>query len=1444
MADQTVIWTALPNGATGDAASRRLRLSVLVSPRLVSPEAQPTLAEFADFVLWPHRLAAGQVAFFVQARPAADQPPGQPVLATVVSPPPDADLWRAIFAPSTPVESHTTDQISPLVSTYSMAAVHDQLKQGHQALAVSSPVELPTLATLSAGVPASAGFTPMDGGPVFATLAPAPGTAAATLQQTISGLASNMFRADNATDMSQRVSAVIAHARQFVRDSAVRGPTEVMPRVMHDDGTVNPTSDLARVVAFTRGPTVTLPEQTQTLAAGSPAPVDPGAPADPPPAASPPTPPAPLVFDFHRYLTFLAGHPTLLRRLGLVIDLEVPTGSLPVTASPQLVQVLPAFTTPLEGDSVSPYTAYILQGEGESFFSAAPAPGTPDGPEILHGLLNLTLPGQYELIQVDVQGGALKLINALAAPAAQPSPPPAGSGADEPAGSLPALRTSGVSIARDGLALQYAGRAATAMENDSALQDAAAGHGQPPVLFAEDLTFGYRFDVFDVAAQRWHSLHQRTGTYTFPQHPGGQVTIPAGDEGAVQLASTQPPGDGSLAPDPAAEHYLHESLLHWQGWSLSVPRPGKTIADDGPAIVTSTAPAGVPQVEVSYQVPPGSLPRLRFGGKYRFRARTVDLAGNGPDPDETTALLDQVFPALGLKVPVLPAAGDFTYCRFEPVAAPVLVPRARLADGETADRLVIRSRTGVGTAQEAADLTAASSAARPGSAVQYQPTCERHLVPPKISQHMAETHGMLDASFGTAAGFTATYAIARKEKGRLTDTAVIDTATGQPVPLPDPAAVQVVATNPRTGEGYVVHGEAQLILPYLPDPMARAAMLYGLPGVPSHTPAGLVDDQGQQLTFVSSSLLPDVLAQLSGSTVRVPFTGSGAGQWPDGLPFRLAVAERTAATGEAPRWDAQARVLTVFLSQAAQCTVRLSSSISLNDLNQLGQWQWLVEASPENADADLAEQGGRWQLTPGRTLTLVHAVEQPLLAPNLTALASSRDLATTFCYLTGQVTVHGESTGKIDLLASWEDTADPPGAPPVPAQAHVFDIPVSLPSDGAEPPPVNPEVVAVAAYDAAAHELTIQGPPPGDESGRTYLARHEFGDTRHRTVRYSAVATSRFGDCFPPEVAGDSARMSLTGAVAQVDVLSSSPPTAVTLVSVVPAFTWSRVVNPDGSRVSKRTGGVRVYLRRPWYSSGAGELLAVVLADPTTYPPDPELAPYVTHWGRDPIWPQAEALSPPAPPAFPGGTVAPPGTQHPLIPQEAPGETVVAVGYEVAHDTERDLLWCDVALDPSPDSYFPMVRLALARYQPDSIPGCELSPVVLADFVQVPPQRTVTVSPDPAPDTFQVSVQGFTPIQSPFIALVRVSVEQRIPGVDDTDLGWAPVPDDTPGVTFNRTAVNQPPILWSGQVTLPAGRLPGQFRIVSREVEPLPTDDLQGAPNADGRLVFAETVVL
>ena len=50
---------------------------------------------------------------------------------------------------------------------------------------------------------------------------------------------------------------------------------------------------------------------------------------------------------------------------------------------------------------------------------------------------------------------------------------------------------------------------------------------------------------------------------------------------------------------------------------------------------------------------------------------------------------------------------------------------------------------------------------------------------------------------------------------------------------------------------------------------------------------------------------------------------------------------------------------------------------------------------------------------------------------------------------------------------------------------------------------------------------------------------------------------------------------------------------------------------------SARVGGVlRVYLRRPWWSSGGGEQLGVVLADAN----GSSVSPYYTQWGADPLW--------------------------------------------------------------------------------------------------------------------------------------------------------------------------------------------------------------------------------
>ena len=62
-------------------------------------------------------------------------------------------------------------------------------------------------------------------------------------------------------------------------------------------------------------------------------------------------------------------------------------------------------------------------------------------------------------------------------------------------------------------------------------------------------------------------------------------------------------------------------------------------------------------------------------------------------------------------------------------------------------------------------------------------------------------------------------------------------------------------------------------------------------------------------------------------------------------------------------------------------------------------------------------------------------------------------------------------------------------------------------------------------------------------------------------------------------------------------VRSSAAPDVPELVYVVPTFRWSRPAATGNTRTSTRLGnGLRVYLERPWFSSGDGELLGVVLS--------------------------------------------------------------------------------------------------------------------------------------------------------------------------------------------------------------------------------------------------------
>jgi hypothetical protein len=274
-------------------------------------------------------------------------------------------------------------------------------------------------------------------------------------------------------------------------------------------------------------------------------------------------------------------------------------------------------------------------------------------------------------------------------------------------------------------------------------------------------------------------------------------------------------------------------------------------------------------------------------------------------------------------------------------------------------------------------------------------------------------------------------------------------------------------------------------------------------------------------------------------------------------------------------------------------------------------------------------------------------------------------------------------------------------------------------------------------------------------------------------------------------------------------------------------------------------GGIRVYLKRPWYSSGDGEMLGVVLALPTDFPPDTMHKSFVTTWGNDPIVSTNALTTPPQPSDFPLATAV----QEGLHITEASDRFVAIAAHDVAFDSDRQLWYCDMRVNPGL-VYSPFIRLSLARYQPNSIRDVELSNIALADFVELMPERTVTVTPDPGnPLSIQIRVDGLT-YQStswhrgddelslgdhknhgfevnPDVPLVQVSVEERISGTID-EVGWIPSTD--PGINIAAARAvsagkNTPPgsPLWTGNVTVPEAN---RFRVVIRESEHFLNDEV------------------
>ena len=1094
--------------------------------------------------------------------------------------------------------------------------------------------------------------------------------------------------------------------------------------------------------------------------------------------------PAPEVpdIDFHQTLGLLGDHPALLRHLGLVVDLLAPVAAfgrdLPTSAAVTVEPVYPLVREPVSRVQTSPVTRTVL--------SPVRFEPEPEADSVLAGgHVAVGRTARFSVTTVDAEHAAQTLELFTDGLARSTSSAPALGRAV-----LPSLKTAGVQVSQRSHAVRLATRLVRTRSQNARLEAS-----EPIELSADDLYRGFRPDIWDEATGRWFSLVARRVEYRLTAD--GRV-LAFDDEAIVAPAITQD-------PDGSSDLYLGETLLTWRGWSLAAPKPGVPISadelpgDDGFPEAPNTAVAGVP-LEITPRVRPGTLPRLRFGRRYRVRLRAVDLAGNSRplslgaapgDPELTSAL--------------------FAYRRQEPVPSPVLLHRRPKTVTETVDRVVVRS----------SDFTG------PGERTEVS---SRHVVVPKTSQQVAEEHGRFD----TAAD------------GRPLDKA----AYGLIVARENENFDAIATTDPADpGDSYV---DRDLVAaPYLPDPLARGASFVGLPNRPDPMP------------------------------LLVPLGDDST--WPSYRPLRLDVRQGDAA----PVHDDASSTLTVSVPTGHTVAIRVGCHLRAEDLDTLGVYEWLLDATGDDrskvAQLRLAALTGLVPtLTPSRRLVLVHAVRQPVRTPEFVEPGvGTRRGGDTAAVLVGDISLHGQSTGRLDLLGSWSEWVDrgPGTAPPVRREVDRTFVAV-IPSERVE---------GARQSDVASLQTT-----------------HEFGDTRHRTVRYHLLATTRYVEEFRrrhegrfsargelalpdlgqgivpstvrlrlvgrPDLLGEGTDFTVPpdgspvlqrvdggqippGASVEADyvagpitresepfegtVRSSARPAAPAVRDVTPVFTWTRSVSVGGrlqlEAASTRTSNtLRVLLDRPWYTSGDGELLGVVLYPAPTrgVPPGDELHPYVSLWGEDPTVPtRGLPSSSPGAEELPATTTFRSGLSVP-----GTASRVDVAGHEVAYDAERDLWYCDVVLDVA-EAYLPFVRLALARFQPNSIDDAQLSSVVLAPTVQLPPRRRTTVAGTLDPRRFDVTVSGGSLSrrpQAPQPDRARVVVEQSL-GEAAGDAQW-------------REVSSQPMALgafggFATSVVLPSAPTPGRFRLAVEQFEVVPTQDQDSSDLAE-RLVYLDTVDL
>ncbi len=478
-------------------------------------------------------------------------------------------------------------------------------------------------------------------------------------------------------------------------------------------------------------------------------------------------------------------------------------------------------------------------------------------------------------------------------------------------------------------------------------------------LYAEDVLLGYRIDVEDPMHSEWLSLCERRLDFQLMPPGIGPVSWSAVDEGVVS------PGETSEGTSEKGNRVSRgtEALFRWKGWSLAVP--------DAMSGGTGTT-AG--SLVVRRQASTNSLPSLRIGSEYRYRARVADIAGNGWSRNEADQLLRG-----GVGERYLSARE--TYRRYRPVEAPRL------------------RETGTSPREQKENVELVIAPGRDWNAS----TASWSVYPPRVDHEFARELGLFDGM----ASSKETWGFAWRS-----------------------ASDFIVECGAEDSLSFRQEIPARLLR--IVDPAVSGLAWRYLPGdeMPANkikAPTGLVGTLELSVLSASTNVrhqqFPSSLSPAGKPLAAGPLTVKlSAGS--RGAKIRGNTLYVTLPSGERQQ---------CLLS----CTVRpdsLASNGILSWLSVLGdelRARSLSDARPRTRDVEAtAIAGGNALVTVVLPVTFTHAVAKPVTVPAWQSMTVDKpEYGSSVVQLSGFVMLHRPSTASVNVQGTWVEILDRPGTP-------------------------------------------------------------------------------------------------------------------------------------------------------------------------------------------------------------------------------------------------------------------------------------------------------------------------------------------------------------------------------------------------------------------------------